>query len=51
MNRFRMVAAVILGAMLTALVAGCVVEERRCAYGWVPAHRDYYGRWIPGHCR
>jgi hypothetical protein len=48
----RAIAAVVLAISLTSIVSGCVVEEeRRCAYGWEPAHRDRWGRWVGGHCR
>ena len=53
MKTMRTVAALVLGVTLFGILAGCAVtvDERRCPYGWVPAHRDAYGRWIPGHCR
>jgi hypothetical protein len=49
----RMVAVVLLGITLCSILGGCVVttDERRCRYGWVPEHRDAYGRLVGGHCR
>jgi len=46
--------------MLTLAVlpaAGCVVAPVGPVYAphpacyWVPAHYNFYGRFIPGHCR
>jgi len=50
----RLALAVVLAVVLTELLAACAVtvdEGRRCRYGWEPAHRDRYGRYVPGHCR
>jgi hypothetical protein len=49
----RIVKALLLVVTLTGIAAGCAVtvDERRCPYGWEPAHRDRWGRWVPGHCR
>ena len=49
----RVVAAVLLAVSLSAILGACAVsvDERRCPYGWEPAHRDRWGRWVPGHCR
>ena len=48
------VSGTLLAVTLASLLGGCAVEVqegRRCRYGWEPAHRDRYGRVIPGHCR
>jgi hypothetical protein len=48
----RAIASVLLALSLATVVSGCVVaEERRCAYGWEPRHRDHWGHWVGGHCR
>jgi hypothetical protein len=47
----RMVAVVLLGITLSSILGCVVTEERRCRYGWVPEHRDAYGRLVGGHCR
>jgi hypothetical protein len=48
----KTIGALLLSITLTSILGGCVIhEERRCAYGWEPGHRDRYGRWIEGHCR
>ena len=51
-DMIKAISASLLAVTLGTILGGCVVhEERRCAYGWEPAHRDRYGRWIEGHCR
>jgi hypothetical protein len=49
----RTVVSLLLTVTLASILGACAVEvdERHCPYGWVPAHRDGYGRWIHGHCR
>jgi hypothetical protein len=48
----RAIASVLLAISLATVASGCVVaEERRCAYGWEPGHRDRWGHWVGGHCR
>jgi hypothetical protein len=54
MGRFR--ALLVLGAVMAATaLPGCytqyTVRPAHCAAVWVPAHRGYWGRWIPGHWR
>jgi hypothetical protein len=43
----------LLGVIFAVILGGCAVRERRArpACRWVPAHYDYYGRFVPGHCR
>ncbi len=47
----KTIGALLLSITLTSILGGCVVEERRCAYGYEPSHRDRHGRWVGGHCR